>query len=75
MIVISNVHSDLYTSSQNYVSVCNKHMGAVDMLDSNVGVYRLDVRGKKWYWSFYINTVNIFKSAAFKSFKLVHPDD
>lgn len=45
------------------------------MLDSNVGVYRLDVRGKKWYWSFYINTVDIFKSAAFKSFKLVHPDD
>ena len=31
----------------NYVSVYNKQMGAVDMLDSNVGVYRIDVRGKK----------------------------
>ena len=36
----------IQVAAQNYVSVCNKHMGAVDMLDSNVGVYRLDVLGK-----------------------------
>ena len=65
----------IQVADQNYVSVYNKHMGAVDMLNSNVGVYRLDVRGKKWYWSLYINTVDIFKSAAFKSFKFVHPND
>lgn len=45
------------------------------MLDFNVGVYRIDVRGKKCYWSYYINTLGVLKNAAFKIFKLAHPDD
>ena len=45
-------------------------MGGVDMLDFNVGVYRIDVRGKKCYWSYYINTLGVLKNAAFKIFNL-----
>ena len=35
----------------NVVAQYNKFMGGVDRLDSNVGVYRIAVRGKKWYTS------------------------
>ena len=87
----SNVHANFpYTqvkrwdsSQRNYIKInrpnCiteyNKHMGGVDSLDAHVSVYRIDVRGKKWYWPHYINTIDVLKSAAFKVFKLVNPDD
>ena len=64
-IIISNVHSDLphttvkcWNPSEkcyinidrpNCITVYNKHMGGVDLLDAHVSVYRIDVRGKKWY--------------------------
>ena len=87
----SNVHANFpYTqvkrwdsSQRNYIKInwpnCiteyNKHMGGVDSLDAHVSVYRIDVRGKKWHWPHYINTIDVLKSAAFKVFKLVNPDD
>ena len=89
--ILSNVHADLpYTqvkrwdsSQRNYIKInrpnCiaeyNKHMGGVDSLDALVSVYQIDVRGKKWYWPHYINTTDVLKSAAFKVFKLVNPND
>ena len=89
--ILSNIHADLpYTqvkrwdwSQRNYIKInrpnCiteyNKHMGGVDSLDAHVSIYRIDVRGKKWYWSHYINTIDVVKSAAFKVFKFVNPDD
>ncbi|KAL0830047.1 hypothetical protein ABMA28_003505 [Loxostege sticticalis] len=33
----------------NVVYQYNKYMGGVDRLDANVGVYRIAIRGKKWY--------------------------
>jgi len=38
-------------------------------LDALVSVYRIDVRGKKWYWPH-----DVLKSAAFKVFKIANPD-
>ena len=89
--ILSNAHANLpYTQmerwdsiQQNYIKInrhnCitkyNKHMGGVDSLDAHVSVYRIDVRGKKWHWPHYINTIDVLKSAAFKVFKLVNPDD
>ena len=49
-------------------------MGGVDSLDALVSVYRIDVREKKWYWPHYINTIDVLKCAAFKTFKLSNPD-
>ena len=59
VIVISNVHSDLphttvkrWNPSEkcyinidrpNFITVYNKHMGGVDLLDAHVSVYRIDV--------------------------------
>ena len=49
-------------------------MGGVDSLDTMVGVYRTDIRGKKLYWPHFINTINELKSAAFKVLKLSNSD-
>ena len=59
----------------NCITEYRKHMGGVDSLDAHVIVCWIDVRGKKWYWPHYINTIDVLKSAAFKVFKLVNPDD
>ena len=50
-------------------------MGGVDLLDAHVSVYRIDVRGKKWYSQHYINTLDVLKRAAFKVFRLTYPGD
>ena len=59
----------------NCITVYIKHMGGVDLLDAHVSVYRIDVRGKKWYWPHYIHTLDVLKSAAFKVFRLTYPCD
>ena len=89
--ILSNVHANLpstqvkrWDSSQriyikinrpNCITEYNKHMGGVDSLDAHVSVYRIDVRGKKWYWPHYINIIDVLKIAAFKVSKLVNSDD
>ena len=50
-------------------------MAGVETLDSNVDVYDIDVRGKQWHQTDYINNLEVLKSVAFKIFKLAHPDD
>ena len=73
--VISNVHADLLlttvkhwdSSSRSHIKIdrphCiakyNKYMDGVHSLDALVSVYRIGVRGKKRYWSHYINTVDV----------------
>ena len=31
----------------------NTHMGGVDVVDKMVGVYRIRIRKKKWWWCIY----------------------
>ena len=31
------------------VSVYNKHMGGVDLIDSLIGLYRIKIQSRKWY--------------------------
>ena len=90
VLVISNVHSHLPVTTvkhwspsdkdyikierPNCVTLYNKHMGRVDLLYVLVSVYRIDGRGKKWYWPHYINTLEYLKCAAFKVFHLTNSD-
>ena len=67
--------NEITENRSNCITEYNKHMGGVDSLDAHVSVYRINVRGKNWYWPHYINTIDVLKSAAFKVFKLVSPDD
>ncbi|XP_050330016.1 piggyBac transposable element-derived protein 3-like [Bactrocera neohumeralis] len=36
----------------------NKGMGGVDLHDNAIQNYRVNIRGKRWYWPLWINTVN-----------------
>ena len=88
--MISNIHTDVPHASMkrwnpgikvyiklnhpNYIAEYNKHMSGVDSLDAMVGVHGIDVCGKNSYWPYYINTIDLLKSAAFKVFKLSNPD-
>jgi hypothetical protein len=39
----------------NAVSQYNQHMGGVDLHDNAVANYRIAIRGKKWWWTLFIN--------------------
>ena len=43
-------------------------------LDALVGVYRIEVRGKIWCWSNFINIIDALKSASCKPFLLGNPE-
>ena len=79
VIVISNEHSDLpYTSVKRW-NTSEKYYICIDrpncitqthgrewICDAHVSVYRIDVRGKKWYLPHYINILDVLKSATLK---------
>lgn len=39
----------IHIDQPNVVHQYNRYMGGVDRLDANIGVYRIAIRGKKWY--------------------------
>lgn len=47
---ISKVQKEsVNVSCPHAITVYNKHMGGVDLLDSNIGRYKIRMRNKKWY--------------------------
>lgn len=49
----------------------NKGMGGVDLHDNAIQNYRVNIRGKKWYWPLWINTLNSSTVNAWKLHCLV----
>ena len=47
----------------------NETMGGVDLLDSAVATYRPVIRGKKWYWPHFINTIGVLMGAAWRIYR------
>ena len=43
----------------NIVTVYNKHMGGVDLLDSLIGLYRIRIRSKKWYHRLFFHLLDM----------------
>jgi hypothetical protein len=41
------------------ITVYNKHMGGVDLLDSLMGLYRIQLRSKKWYHKLFFHCVDM----------------
>lgn len=44
----------------------NKNMGGVDLLDRFLSSYRPRIKGKKWWWPFFTNTLNMAVVAAWR---------
>ena len=58
----------------NLIKVYNSAMGGVDPLDSAVGTYRTKIKGKKWWWSHFTNTLSILMGAASNIYHVINPD-
>jgi hypothetical protein len=54
----------------NALEKYNKHMGGVDLAD-----YRIQIRGKKWWWHIFSNFLDVAAFNAWKIYKTVHPDE
>ena len=58
----------------NLIKVYNSAMCGVELLDSAVGTYRTKIKGKKWWWSHFANTLGILIGAACKIYCVINPD-
>lgn len=47
-----------------FIGNYNKHMGGVDLLDNFVAMYRVQIKGKKWWWPIFTNFIDVAKSNA-----------
>ena len=43
----------------NIVSIYNKNMGGVDLLDSLIGLYRSRLKSKKWYHRIFFHLIDV----------------
>ena len=50
----------------------NKGMGNVDVFDGHVASYRISLRGKKWWWPHFINTLDCLKAASYSLYEICH---
>ena len=48
------------------VKLYNNGTGGVDVMDRLLGSYRPSIGGKKWYWPFVINDLNVSVVAAWR---------
>ncbi|XP_054720650.1 piggyBac transposable element-derived protein 3-like [Uloborus diversus] len=48
------------------ISSYNKYMGGMDLLDRFLSTYRPRIKGKKWWWPFFTNTLNMAVLAAWR---------
>ncbi|KAK9717321.1 Transposase IS4 [Popillia japonica] len=50
----------------------NKYMGGVDLHDNGVSNYRINVRGKKWWWPLFINLLDSTSVNAWKIYNIAN---
>lgn len=43
----------------NSIAEYNKYMGGTDQMDANIGVYRIGIRGKKWWWCIFTWLIDV----------------
>jgi len=54
------------------VTIYNRHMGGVDLLDSLIGLYRCRIRSKKWYHRIFLHLCDLTVVNAWLLYKRVH---
>lgn len=52
----------------------NKHMGGVDELDQSISLYRIAVRGKKWWWALFTYIIDMAIANAWRLYVMSHND-
>lgn len=52
------------------ISNYNTHMGGVDLLDNFIASYRIQIKGKKWWWPIFSNFIDAAKVNAWKLYRI-----
>lgn len=50
-------------------------MGGVDLLDNAVATYRIRIKGNKWWWPHFVNTLGILVAAAWRIHRTCNPNE
>lgn len=58
----------------NCIGKYNKFMGGTDQMDSNINVYRISIRGKKWWWSIFTWLIDACIQNAWIIYRIQNPD-
>ncbi|KRX34931.1 PiggyBac transposable element-derived protein 3 [Trichinella murrelli] len=69
---VVKIASNYMTHSPLCVRLCITGMGEADILDRLAVTHCLTIRAKKWYWSLFINTLNVATSLFYRE-KMSHP--
>ena len=56
------------------VKAYNNGMGGVDLFDRALSDYRPSIMGKKWYWTLFVNALNISVVFTWRLYELLHDE-
>ena len=59
-------------SQPNLIASYNSNMGGADMLDNFVAKYMISMKGKKWWWSLFINFIDVSLCNAWSLHRVIH---
>lgn len=57
------------------INTYNANMGGVDLADQFVSTYRSSIRGKKWYWTIFMQFFDVSVSNAWLLYRKFHPEE
>lgn len=66
------IHKEI--PSPQVVDVYNRHMGGVDLLDSILGLYRIQLRSKKWYKKIFYHMIDMCAVNAWLLWRRCHEE-
>lgn len=61
-----NLHSHVHHKVPHAITEYNSYMGGVDLHDNALSNYRIGIRGKKWWWPLFKNTLGSMMVNAWK---------
>ena len=62
-------------SRLNLIKFYNEAMGGVDLVESAVATCRIKIKGKKWWWPHFTNTLGVPMGAAWRIYRATNPDE
>ena len=55
------------------IKLYNEAVGGADLVNAAVATYRIKIKGKKWWWLHFSNTLRIFMGAAWRIYNIPTP--
>lgn len=65
-------HKDVQILQPDMIKQYNSYMGGVDLHDNAIANYRISIRGKKWWWPLFANTLDSTIANCWKLYRKVN---